>query len=200
MTAAPIPTRGVICFMGMDGSGKSTVIKAVGDWLADQGIPTQTYHTHDYNVKSLNTINAFGQEAWIRRFPFLFFPWPFLALVDHLATFRRKFSNQQKVVLTDRYFYDKYVRFRFWGIAVPGLFYLYKWFIPKPLFIFLLDVPSSIAIERKGEYSEADYDKFRREYLLFSRKMKAVHVVDAAQPLDSVIEVVKNVISADKVA
>jgi len=195
MKAGPVPPSGVICFMGMDGAGKSTVIEGVDQWLRENGIAARVLHTHDYNVKALHSLNSLGKESWVRRFPFLFFPWPFVALFDHLMTFRKRFGGGG-LILTDRYFYDKYVRFRFWGIALPGLFYLYKWLIPKPLCAILLDVPTSVALERKGEYSREDYDRFRREYLDFAKKMDRLSVVDATMPLPGVLDAVKRCISS----
>lgn len=192
MTSPGFPTHGIICLMGMDGAGKSTVIAKVNQWLNENGVSTKIFHTHDYNIPSLKKLNAIGQETFIRKFHFLFYFWPIVALADHCVTYRRKFHGGNSLLLTDRYFYDKYVRFRFWRIAFPGLFYLYKWLIPKPWRIILLDVPTEIAVQRKGEYSSADYDVFRREYLRFAKLMAShVDVVNAAAPLDHVVESVK---------
>lgn len=185
----------IVCLMGMDGSGKSTVIAGLDEWLRSKGVKTQLRHTHDYSVKTLHKVNAVGNERIIRKFPFLFYLWPVVAFFDHFVTYRRSFSGRSCLILTDRYFYDKYVRFRFWRIAFPGLFYLYKWFIPRPMLTVLLDVPTAVAVERKGEYSSEDYDIFRREYLRFANRMKSVLVVDATKPVPEVLDSIKQRLS-----
>lgn len=184
--------------MGMDGAGKSTVIFELEKWLRQRGVKTKVLHTHDYHVAPLNKINALGRESFIRRFHYLFYLWPLAALIDHRATFRRNFAGGDSLILTDRYFYDKYVRFRFWKIAIPGLFTLYKWLLPQPWRIILLDVPTEIAVRRKGEYSPADYDVFRREYLRFAKLMgPSVVIVDASAPLAEVLDCVKGCFEMD---
>lgn len=186
----------IICFMGLDGAGKSTVVAEIAKWLTSHNIKTHSLHTHDYSAKPiLKALDIFGKEKWIRRFRYFFFLWPFIALIDHMITFKRKFSTQDEntIILTDRYFYDKYVRFRFWSVVLPGVFYLYKWLVLKPLCAILLDVSVQTAIDRKGEYSRQDYEKFRREYLDFAKRMKGiVTIVDATSPLEEVINLVKN--------
>jgi thymidylate kinase len=184
--------------MGMDGAGKSTVMEEIARWLASHNIKTCSLHIHDYSAKPISKVlDIFGKEQWIRRFRFLLFPWPFIALVDHMVIFRRRFANQDEdiLILTDRYFYDKFIRFRFWGIVLPGVFYLYKWLVPKPLCAILLDVPVQIAMDRKGEYSQQDYEKFQTEYLRFATGMKGiVTVIDATAPLEEVVDSAKRVI------
>ena len=186
--------------MGMDGAGKTTIIQHLEGWFKELGVRTHMEHTHDYQVRAIHgLVQSFGQEDRIRRFHYFLYGWPLVAMLDHWITFRRRFAahDPKMLILTDRYFYDKYVRFRFWGIALPGLFYLYRWLIPHPTCTILLDVPTEIAVKRKGEYSSRDYDTFRREYLSFAKKMgRFVRVVDAARPLNVVLEDVQKEISA----
>lgn len=188
----------IVCLMGLDGAGKSTIASKLAEWLADRSVRTVRLHTHDYSAKAIaRSVNSFAKERWIRQFRFLLIPWPLIALADHLLAFKRQFANQDEdaVILTDRYFYDKYVRFRFWGIVLPGVFYLYKWLMPRPRCAILLDVPVSVAIARKGEYSREEYERFRLEYLRLAHRMNGiVSIIDATAPVEEVVSRSKEII------
>jgi thymidylate kinase len=103
--------------------------------------------------------------------------------------------TRSSLVAFDRYYYDLEVdprRYRYGGlnsfIRVIGMF------IPRPDLIVILDVPASVAQQRKSEVPPHETARQRRHYLELAERLENAHVVDASQPLDLVSKSVARLI------
>lgn len=153
----------LIVFCGMDGTGKTTLAKKVGEYLQKNNIVFQYNHAHGYAM-SQNSMAI--NDKQINRFRFLLrFFTPFLILdnmVNYLINFRPIFTK--KILICDRYFYDKIARQLFYGVIGKTVARIYLSILPKPHLVFFLDIDPKIAFERKKEYSLKDYQRFQQMY------------------------------------
>lgn len=152
-----------IVFCGIDGSGKSTWAKIVSDEFRRLGEPVSYIHGHTYAI-SANSFGLTGERMntlakWFKVF------WP-LALCDNLYTFLTRYRPvlRSSHLITDRYFYDKLVRLRFYGIIPEKFFSFYMRLLPKPDYVFFLDVDPKIAYKRKADFRIEEYKMLSNLY------------------------------------
>ena len=186
-----------IVFLGIDGSGKSSLISALRESLS---YPlTKVYHFSPGKSQYIGTSPAVTTPHAKR-------PWPAplscLKLVYYLLRYTvghrliiRPLLAKKYFILFDRYYHDILVdpiRYRYGGPAF--LARLVARFIPKPdLFIFL-DLPAEVAHDRKPEVPLEEARRLRRRYLELARSMPNAYVVDASKPLDEVVRDVERII------
>ncbi|MFX0204411.1 MAG: dTMP kinase [Candidatus Hodarchaeota archaeon] len=189
-----------ICFIGIDGSGKTTLAKQIMKTLIDKG----------FKVKY--TWSRF--EPWISK-PFIFLAKFFFLNKDNMnlnykqysATRKNLFKNNilyslylvliipdviiqnmikigipiimGRYIVADRYIYDTVV-----DIAVDRKFDINNtmillrvllYLLPKPKIVFLLDVDEEIAFKRKKDIPSLEYIKDRRTlYINIGKEIGAV--------------------------
>ncbi|MGD9755349.1 MAG: dTMP kinase [Acidimicrobiia bacterium] len=103
------------------------------------------------------------------------------------------FRRQGKLVLTDRHYladfaaYDMDTR-----LDLPLSRRLHGWMLrnlyPRPALMIFLDAPPEVLLQRKGEGTVADLRRRREDYLRVGELTANFVVVDAARPLDEVVE------------
>jgi len=199
----------LICLIGIDGSGKTTVAKQLVKTLTDKG----------FNVK----------YVWSR-----FEPWiakPFIFLAKHILLKNRNiYDNYEeyskirgylfknavlsilylavvipdmfiqniikigvpillgKSIVADRYVFDTVVDIA-WDkkYNVEHAVKLLKsllFLLPKPKIVFLLDIDEEIALKRKNDIPSLEYVKGRRAlYLAISKEIGAVKPLDGSKDL-----------------
>ena len=173
----------LIAFCGMDGTGKTTLASKVAQFFKEQGIEFQFIHAHGYSVSQ----NSFGlDEKKVNCLKYLFGLLIPLAFIDNLFTyyFRYKPVLKNKTLICDRYFYDKAARMIYYGILNKLIAKVYLRLLPKPDFIFFLDVNPQKAYIRKKEYSEKELASFRNIYRFLAEYLEG-SVIDTSLPVNN---------------
>jgi thymidylate kinase len=193
------PTGVMVVFLGLDGSGKSSVMARVLGDLADVFPNSRCYHqrpcvlwagAEDPTVRgpapmprrnrpaSLVKLALWGADYWAG---FLFVIFPRLV--------------QSALILFDRYYYDLLVdpdRYRYggptWAAQLMGRL------IPRPDLVFLLDAPPEVSDARRRDGRFRSTDSLRASYSALVRRLRAGHIVDASRPIDEVTVEVERVI------
>jgi len=181
-----------VTFEGVDGSGKTTVTNLVADHLRQQGLPvllTSEPNT-TYIKQFLMTVNE--RTAWTETFLFL------ADRAEHAAKVIRPALQRGEIVLCDR-FIDSTIAYQGFGLGLPveqlmqlndtatgGL---------APNLTILLDIDPETGLKRSQRKTVFErrslefHERVRYGYLwLASREPHRIKVVDASQPLESVVE------------
>jgi dTMP kinase len=181
-----------VTFEGIDGSGKTTVANLVADCLRRQGLPILlTSEPNTTHIKQfLMTVNE--RNAWTETFLFL------ADRAEHVAKVIRPALQRGEIVLCDR-FIDSTIAYQGFGLGLPveqlmqlndtatgGL---------VPSLTILLDVDPEIGLRRSQRKTIFErrslefHERVRYGYLwLASREPHRIKIVDASQPLESVVE------------
>jgi dTMP kinase len=181
-----------VSFEGVDGSGKTTVTNLVADHLRRQGLPVLlTSEPNTAYIKQfLMTVNE--RTAWTETFLFL------ADRAEHVAKVIRPALQRGEIVLCDR-FIDSTIAYQGFGLGLPvellmqlndtvtgGL---------VPNLTILLDTDPEIGLKRSQRKTIFErrslefHERVRHGYLwLASREPHRIKIVDASQPLESVVE------------
>jgi len=172
----------LIVFCGMDGSGKTTLAKKVVEFFKKQGLKFEFIHAHGYSISQ----NSFGlDEERVNRLKYLFRLLIPFAFLDNLFTYYFKYKPilRNKVLICDRYFYDKVARMMYYGICNKFIAKIYLRLLPSPDFAFFLDASSKDVYKRKGEHSEKNLSYYRKMYRFIAKYLNAP-VIDTNQPVN----------------
>lgn len=172
---SPHNTKGtLITFCGLDGCGKSTMIKRVTEWLQKE-----------YNISPFLTkepSNAVRESSIFRTYmdqknhdDFDYRSLSLLAASDrvqHSSKIIKLLLSTDFTVISDRYFYSCLANLRARGYKNDKWIYEISQFIIKPDIAFFIDVPVETAISRvrkrpaeKDRYIDVDLQyKLRDEY------------------------------------
>jgi len=167
----------------MDGAGKTTLAKKITQFFEEKGFKFEFIHGHGYSVSQ----DSFGlDEKRVKSLKYLFKLLIPFALADNLFTFYFKYKPilKKKNLVCDRYFYDKIARMMYYGICSELLARICLRLLPKPDYIFFLDINPEQAYFRKGEYSEKEYNSFRNIYRFIADYLKAP-VIDTSLSIDT---------------
>jgi dTMP kinase len=181
-----------VSFEGVDGSGKTTVANLVADYLRRQGLPVLlTAEPHTAFIKQL-LMTTDERTAWTETFLFL------ADRAEHAAKVIKPALQRSEIVLCDR-FIDSTIAYQGFGLGLPveqlmqlndtatgGL---------VPNLTILLDIEPEIGLRRSQRETIFErrslefHERVRYGYLwLASREPHRIKVVDASQPLESVVE------------
>lgn len=191
-----------IIFLGPDGAGKSSVIRAVRETLAPAfarttclsfppGLFDRLLHRPDQPDILPHALPPRALLASVTRAVLYWFVYYTLGyvIVVHLALAR------SRLILHDRHFVDALVdprRYRYGGPL--WLLRLIWHFVPKPDFIILLDAPPAVLQGRKQEVPFEETARQRQAYLSLLETLENGHVVDAVRPLKMVVGDVNEII------
>jgi thymidylate kinase len=209
----------LITFSGIDGSGKSTQIQKLREYLLSEGIPVRELTFWDNvavfrNVRSgfsRHVLQSDGRVGWADR------PaarrdknlqsWPLLIgrsalhLLD-VVNLRRvvlRQRNHSGVVIFDRYIYDQLAALpmnRWWVHAFARLLLRIA---PTPDISFLLDAIPEVARARKPEYPLEFMHKYRSSYLELC-DLAGMKLIPASSPEDVHNAIVERFITASSAA
>ncbi len=199
-----------VVLLGPDGAGKSSVIRAVGPMLAG-ALNRTTYHrftpalVHRLLRRPIppnNQPHALPARSFVMsvvRAVLYWFVYYALGYITGPLTLGRS-----TLVLHDRHLVDALVdpkRHRYGGPI--WLLRLISRLIPSPDLFILLDAPAGVLQARKQEVPFDESARQRQAYLSLISTMKNGHVVDAARPIDDVVNDVSELILrhlADRIA
>jgi thymidylate kinase len=178
-----------IAILGLDGSGKSTVINGVKANLYTAFRRQQYYHLIPVEISKENKVNTNPQGEK----PYSFFV-SFIKLLYLIFKYNLGYVKvylkliKSTFVIFDRYFDDILIdklRFRFKG---PRIFLKVTTFlIPKPKIYIYLDTSGEVAFKRKNELSVEELNRQRIQYLTLIKTKKNGYIIDAEQNLEKVI-------------
>lgn len=190
---------GIFCFFGIDGAGKTTVIKEVEKKLVKNGFECETIYmgragNHKLpfikkiikmrsnrllKKRELSAKKIRGPLLDIHRKRSIF--WVLGYYVEMwLRYIDAKKIAKKKIVLMDRYFYDGLI------LAKNGV-NIFKYLTPKPTKSFLLYAPPKLILKRKQEAKKENIIDFYNESKKFS-KFFDIKIIDNSQKLNNVVE------------
>jgi thymidylate kinase len=200
----------LIALCGMDGSGKTSVSKRLCSHLSLDNKPCSvvffgSYFMLEYPLQFFRfLINLLldptkSQKVVIDKNgllslgdkPFYLKIWPFLVLCDDLLYYhtvlriRLLFST----VVTDRYFYDRLVGFKYYGFLGRNLLSTWEYFIPSPDLVIVLHTSASIAQSREvgDTHSTAFYSSLGKEYRSLLSDKPNAYFIDTTDTIDKVM-------------
>jgi len=168
----------IIAFSGLDGSGKSTHAKHTFEFLKKKGYNVKMNH-----IVNLSLFNIFlrtvkegslkyesKKEAGEGREylkPYHVIGRMILFFIDlivyHAYTLRYRFSKK-KIIVFDRYLYDKLANFNHKKWAIKFYSSIFLFFAPRSDIVFFIDRSAEDSYKKKPEYSkeftEQKYDSY----------------------------------------
>lgn len=146
----------LITFEGIDGSGKSTLIKQVGEYLKSKNLNTLiTYEPYDEDIRNLIKSGKYLPKAELALFT--------ADRVQHIENIILPALKDNMIVLCDR-FIDSTIAYQFGGngISPDVIKAIYK-LLNYPIYperTYYLDIPISEAMFRISKRYSKEYDKY----------------------------------------
>lgn len=199
----------LICFTGIDGSGKTTLAKTLVEAMTKRGIKVKYVYGRydDIMVKPFITVGRAlflkGKDASVDYADYsrakrkayqnrLFSAgYQYLLLFDYLFQLLVKVSFPLMLgrnIICDRYIYDTVVT----DLAVDlgysdeklrSILRIYSGLLPKPDLVFLVDAPEEIAFQRKGDICSVEYLKERRKIYAELGEEYKMSILDSSRSL-----------------
>ncbi|MCB1246395.1 MAG: hypothetical protein KDB69_03935 [Acidimicrobiia bacterium] len=187
------PQQPFAAVIGVDGSGKSSVLQAVRQSLVEDGHAAEVRLFHfrpDFGRRNGSTTpttdpHARPPRGWVASILKLAYWW-----LDYTWSYWfviRPGLRRRTAVLFDRYYDDVRVdprRYRYGGPT--RLLPIVGRLVPRPIVTVLLDVPAPVGVARKGEVDLDEATRQRSAYRALVAELGGV-VVDADRPLDDVV-------------
>lgn len=195
----------IVTLSGVDGSGKTTLGKAVAEALRARGYHVVyrvefNYFLLGYLKKFINMITRDHNKADTIRQKVIrekSYPniagriWTYFTFFDLLSEYIFfKIFFKRKVILMDRCIYDFLIGWKWIGYATPLMERLYLRF-PRFDLSYILDVDPQIAFKRKEHEQDNDlyfFQTLRDLYKGYFERKKNIIFLDTAEPIDDLIE------------
>lgn len=210
----------LICFAGIDGSGKSEQAHRLVEWLNGQGIQTQyVWHIFepwllgwsmkvarklflrghsmfgDYDKYHEARSNAFRRTRLGPVFRAAF-------LGEYLLRFALKTRwplLRGRVVVCDRYVYDAVIglgaNLHYSEEKIDGIIRTLLRIMPRPDLVLLIDLPEEVAFTRKNDVPSISYLQARRGLYLASAIKHGMKVLDGDNTVKEVQKAVQAVVA-----
>src|SRR5258708_16273671 len=189
----------IVSFSGIDGAGKSTQIRALQTWLAQEGLSVQLLTFWDDVVvfprcrEFMSHASFIGDQGIgspdrpLQRRDKTVTTWPvsavrfglyFLDAINLYQVTQTVKRRQADVVIFDRYIYDELANLPIDGwLARAFVRWLLK-LAPKPDIAYLIDADPTAALTRKPEYPLEFLHSNRRAYLNLRRLTDNISVIE----------------------
>lgn len=207
----------LVCFTGIDGSGKTTLARDLVMSLRQEGI-NAAYVYARYTPCLLRPLMLLGEHLFLRgqdpcldyssysqtkkdttkRKRLLSLVYQSLLMVDYFIQVFLKvwmpMLHGQSVVC-DRYVYDTVandlaIDFNYSWRAVDAVLEWWMRFLPKPNITVLVDVPEKLAYSRKNDISSLDYVKERRPLYQYMAQKLEMFTLDGSKDLNELRNIV----------
>jgi len=188
----------IFCFFGIDGAGKTTVIREVEKKLKEEGYDCETIYmgrAGNHKLPFIKKIMQIRSNKMLKKrklnpkevqrpivdiYRKRSMLWVLGYYVEMwLRYLEAKKIAKKKIVLMDRYFYDGLV------LAKKGVNF-FKYITPKPAKSFLLYAPPELILTRKQEAKKENIIEFYETAKKFS-KFFGVKVIDNSLKLEKVV-------------
>ncbi len=207
----------LICFAGIDGSGKTTHAKKLVRWMQGRGIRSK-YVWSIFEPWLLGPLMKLGRRLFLReeemfgdydryyqtrkeifRYPGIFAFFHYCFFGEYLLRFLFKVRLPLmwgRSVVCDRYIYDvvighaanlDYPKEKITA-TINQLLYL----MPKPDLVFLIDLPEELAWARKDDIPSISYLRKRRQIYLDIAGEYGTFMLDGSRSLAELEEVIRN--------
>lgn len=193
------PTGLQIIFLGVDGSGKTTVLNEIEKKVGPAFRNTKIYHLRTHfgqrfpNVSIVRNPHAKPSRGKFLSFFKLCLWWIDYRIMHMIEVY--PLLVRSTLVLFDRYYYDLLVdpvRYRYGGR--PWLARLVSKSIPHPDLVILLDGPPEVLQKRKAEVSLKETTRQSIAYRTLIQEMDNGYIVDSSEPLEKVISKVESIV------
>ena len=203
----------LVCFVGIDGSGKTTLAKYLVETMAQKGIECK-YVYGRLEPFILKPFIALGGKIFLREVDmfedytqysnvknraikehsFLFTFYRRILLFDYLLQilFRVRIPFMLgKTIVCDRYVYDTIITdlsvdMNYSKSEITDLIKRFFYIAPRPDLAFLIDLPEEIAFQRKDDTPSIEYLKERRHIYLDVGKEEGMLVLDGSIDLTEI--------------
>lgn len=192
------PTGLIVCVLGPDGAGKSTVLDRVEPRLAlafRRAIRQHLYYAAARAGTGVPVTDPHGKPPYgiVLSAIKLAYLWGRYWMGYIVYGLPRKIRST--LILFDRYCHDLAVdprRYRYGG--PPALARLLGRLVPRPDLFLVLDAPPEVLRARKREVPLEEAERQRQAYLAFAASTPNAQVIDASQPIDDVIGAVDSAV------
>jgi thymidylate kinase len=195
----PVPW---IAILGSDGSGKSSVVKAVVDrYAACPYAQVKAFHWRPRVIARTRgaepVTDPHGKPS---RGPIRSALRLCVLAADWLTGYWTRLVQLRSkgyILAFDRMYYDLAVdpkRYRYGG--GPWLARTWWRLLPKPDLVFLLDSPPEVLWQRKQEVPFAELTRQRDAYTTLVRQLPTGHVLDASLPVEALVDHIQRVVRA----
>ena len=176
----------LICFSGMDGTGKTTVAHWLSDTLNQQGIRTRYFNMLNGDsvlrrlfgrVTTRVRTHTHRQSSYQLRRVGLLRIWPVFVVIDAYLTYVwLKLMSRRNVVIIDRYFYDEFAIMGCVGLLTSKAAVCLCKLIPKPTTVFQLQSTATTGFERKPEHPLEFYQRQEELYGLLAQSLDVISI------------------------
>ena len=209
----------LICFTGIDGSGKTTLAKGLVETMEKKGIRYK-YVYGRLEPFILRPFIAIGRKIFLRgkdmfrdyteysstkngaieHHSFLFTFYRYILLFDYFLQLLFKIRIPLMLgrnIVCDRYVYDTVITdlsvdMNYSNHEIRDLIKRFFYIAPKPDLAFLIDLPEKIAFQRKNDTPSIEYLKERRKMYLDVGKEEGMLVLDGSKKLDDLEGLIRN--------
>ena len=184
-----------ICFIGTDGSGKSTIVKEIAKRVDGRKVyfgwkpflPSTKLISWIFRKKGYKIADDMNKKQ--KKFSFVQEIMLVYYYVEYLARYLSKIAFSSKPVVIDRYFYDMYAHYDYASRSV--LFKYLMRIYPKPDYIFFLDVGVEDAKKRKPEMDIELLKMHRDKYIELSEILGIKRIDTRNSVLKTVVEIMR---------
>jgi len=208
----------LICFVGMDGSGKTTLAKDLVETMRQNGIQYKYVYgrLEPFILKPFIMIGrkmflrgndmfedykqySSAKNSAIKRHSFLFVFYRYVLLFDYFLQllFRVRLPTiLGKNIVCDRYVYDTAITdlsvdMNLSSLEIQDLIERIFYIAPKPDLTFLIDLPEETAFQRKDDTPSIEYLRERRKIYLNIGKKYEMEVLDGSRSLNELESLIR---------